>query len=169
MDCDRAVCFNCAVDMKGCKLHNTQAFDTLMDELKTDREGWARAQEECRRGSEQLCASIQADADAKKQGIDIEAAALQQQVRAACDERSSAIGAILLKREEREELVAGATVSADVAVKGSAAAAVDVSALRRVRAPIPPASRIQITCACGAALLMLLRNTAFGCRCVVAP
>ena len=139
MDCDRAVCFNCAVDMKGCKLHNTQAFDTLMDELKTDREGWARAQEECRRGSEQLCASIQADADAKIQAISSEAAALQQQVRAACDERASAIGAILLKREEREELVAAATVHPDVAVKGSAAAAVVVSALRRPKAPVPPA------------------------------
>ena len=147
MDCGRAVCFNCAVDMKGCKLHNTQAFDTLMDELKTDREGWARAQEECRRGSEQLCASIQADADAKKQAIDIEAAALQQQVRAACDERASAIGAILLKREEREELVAAATVHADVAVKGSAAAAVVASALRRVRAPIPPASAAEFRAA----------------------
>ena len=73
MDCKHGVCCNCAVDMKGCKLHNTQAFDTLMDELKTDREGWARAQEECRRGSEQLCASIQADADAKIQAISSEA------------------------------------------------------------------------------------------------
>ena len=139
MDCGRAVCFNCAVDSDVCKAHTTKAFDPLLHELKTDREGWARAQEECRRGSEQLCASIQADADAKKQAIDIEAAALQQQVRAACDERASAIGAILLKREEREELVAGASVHPDVAVKGSAAAAVVACALRRVRAPIPPA------------------------------
>ena len=103
------------------------------------------------------------------QALSSEAAAPQQQVRVACDERASAIGAIALKRFEWEELVAGAAAHPDVAVKGSAAAAVDVSALRRVRAPIPPASRIQITCACGAALLMLLRNTAFGCRCVVAP
>ena len=147
LDCDGGVCVLCAVDMKGCKLHNTQAFDTLMDELKTDREGWARAQEECRRGSEQLCASIQADADAKIQAISSEAAALQQQVRAACDERASAIGAILLKREEREELVAAATVHPDVAVKGSAAAAVVVSVLRRARAPIPPASAAEFRAA----------------------
>ena len=129
--------------------------------------GAARAQEECSRGAEQLCAAIQANADAKVQAVSSEAAAPQQQVRVARDERASAIGAIALKRFEWEELVAGAAAHPDVAVKGSAAAAVVVSALRRVRAPIPPASRIQITCACGAALLMLLRNTAFGCRCVV--
>ena len=176
MDCDRAVCFNCAVDSDVCKAHTTKAFDPLLQELKTDREGWARAQWECDEGAEQLCAAIEADGDTKvrvySQAVAAEVAQLQQQVRSAAAARSTAFGAILLKREEREELVAAATVHPDVAVKGSAAAAVVVSALRRVRAPIPPASRIQITCACCAALLMLLRflrNTALGCRCVVAP
>ena len=42
---------------------------TLLKELQTDREAWARAREECRRGGEQLCASIQADTDAKIQAI----------------------------------------------------------------------------------------------------
>jgi hypothetical protein len=138
--CNRGVCVLCAVDTDMCKAHTTKAFKPLLQELKADREGWARAQEECRRGSEQLCASIQADADAKKQAIDIEAAALQQQVRAAADERSATIGAIVLKREEREELVAAAAAHPDIAVKDSAAAAVVASALDRARAPIPPAS-----------------------------
>jgi hypothetical protein len=42
---------------------------TLLKELQTDREAWARAREECRRGGEQLCASIPADTDAKIQAI----------------------------------------------------------------------------------------------------
>ena len=139
MDCGRAVCFNCAVDSDVCKAHTTKAFDPLLHELKTDREGWARAQWECDEAAEQLCAAIQADGDTKVQAIAAEVAQLQQQVRSAAAARSTAFGAILLKREEREELVAGATVHADVAVKGSAAAAVVVSALRRPKAPVPPA------------------------------
>ena len=123
MGCEHGVCLLCAVDTKGCKTHATEAFDTLLEELQTDREAWARAQEECRRGGEQLCASIQADTDAKIQGITAEGLGLQQQVRAAAEERAAAIGAIVQKRLEREELVAGAAASPQVAVKGSAAAA----------------------------------------------
>ena len=83
LDCDRAVCFNCAVDSDVCKAHTTKAFDPLLQELKTDRQGWARAQEECDQGAEQLCTAIQADGDAKKQAIDAEVATLHQQVRCA--------------------------------------------------------------------------------------
>ena len=156
MDCGRAVCFNCAVDSDVCKAHTTKAFDPLLQELKTDREGWARAQWECDEGAEQLCAAIEADGDTKvrvySQAVAAEVAQLQQQVRSAAAARSTAFGAILLKREEREELVAGATVHADVAVKGSAAAAVVASALRRVRAPIPPASASQFRAAAAPAV-----------------
>jgi nucleoid-associated protein YgaU len=139
LDCDRAVCFICAVDSDFCKSHTTKAFKSLLQELKTDMEGWARAQEECRHSADELCARIQTDVEAKKQALDTEAAALHQQVRAACDKRAATFGAILLKRQEREELVAGAVACAEVAVKGSAAAAVVASALRRARADIPPA------------------------------
>ena len=79
-DCDHAVCVLCAVDVKRCKTHATEALDTLVAELEAEREEWAGAQEECRRGAEQLCLHIQADADAKKRTIDTEAAVLQQQV-----------------------------------------------------------------------------------------
>ena len=109
--------------------------------------GAARAQEECSRWAEQLCAAIQANADAKVQAVSSEAAAPQQQVRVARDERASAIGAIALKRFEWEELVAGAAAHPDVAVKGSAAAAVVVSALRRPKAPVPPASAAEFRAA----------------------
>jgi hypothetical protein len=51
--------------------------------------------------------SIQADADAKKQAITAEASALQQQVRCA----AAGQGAIVQKRMEQEELVAGAAAS----------------------------------------------------------
>ena len=64
VDCNCAVCFICAVDVDLCKSHSTKAFDPLIEELKTDREGWARAQRECGEGAEQLCAAIQADGDA---------------------------------------------------------------------------------------------------------
>jgi len=147
LDCNCAVCVLCAVDVDLCKSHSTKAFDPLIEELKTDREGWARTQEECRRGAVLLCAAIQADGDAKVQAIGAQVAALQQQVRAAADTRAAAIGAILLKRQEREELVAGAAVSPEVAVKGSAAAAVVASALGRARAPIPPASAAEFRAA----------------------
>lgn len=139
LDCDRAVCLICAVDSDFCKSHTTKAFKSLLQELKTDMDGWARAQEECARGADELCAQIQAELKAKKQALDTEAAALHQQVRASCDKRAATFGAILLKRREREELVAGAVACAEVAVKGSAAAAVVASALRRARADIPPA------------------------------
>ena len=137
-DCCRGVCTLCAVDTDMCKSHTTKAFKPLLEELKVDREAWARAQEECGRSAEQLCATIQADADAKIQAITAEASALQQQVRSAAAARSAALGAIVQKRVEREELVAGAAASPDVAVKDSAAAAVVASALHRVKAVIPP-------------------------------
>jgi hypothetical protein len=130
----------CAVDVKRCKAHGTEALDTVIEELKTDREAWSLAQEECRRGVEHVCLAIQADADAKKQAIDSEAAALQQQVRAAGAERAAALGAIVHKRQEREELVAGAAASPEVGVKGSPAAAVVLSALNRAKGAIAPAS-----------------------------
>jgi hypothetical protein len=79
-DCCRAVCVLCAVDMKQCKTHGTEALDTVIEELKMDREAWKRAQEECRRGAEEICLQIQADADAKMQRISGDAATLQQQV-----------------------------------------------------------------------------------------
>jgi hypothetical protein len=147
VDCNCAVCFICAVEVDLCKSHATKAFDPLIEELQTDREGWARAQRECGEGAEQLCAAIQADGDAKKQAIDTQVAALQQQVRSAAAARSTAIGAILLKRQEREELVAGAAASPEVAVKGSAAAAVVAAAIARAKAPIPPASAAEFRAA----------------------
>jgi hypothetical protein len=151
VDCNCAVCVLCAVDVDLCKSHATKAFDPLIEELKTDREGWARAQRECDEGAEQLCAAIQADGDTKirvyTQTIKAQVVQLQQQVRSAAAARSTAIGAILLKRQEREELVAGAAVSPQVAVKGSAAAAVVASALGRARAPIPPASAAEFRAA----------------------
>jgi len=147
VDCDCAVCVLCAVDVDLCKSHSTKAFKPLLNELQTDREGWARVQRECGEGAEQLCAVIQADGNAKKQAIDTQVAALQQQVRSAAAARCTALGAILLKRQEREELVAGAAASPQVAVKGSAAAAVVASALGRARAPIPPASAAEFRAA----------------------
>ena len=147
LDCGRGVCALCPADTDLCKAHTTKLFDPLLDELKTDREGWARAQRECDEGAEQLCAAIQADGDTKVQAIAAEVAQLQQQVRSAAAARSAAFGAILQKREEREELVAAATVHPDVAVKGSAAAAVVVSALRRPKAPVPPASAAEFRAA----------------------
>ncbi len=65
-----------------CKAHTTKALDSLIEDLKAEREEWAGAQEECRRGAEQLCLLIQADAYAKIQSISNESAALQQQVHA---------------------------------------------------------------------------------------
>jgi len=62
------------------------------------------------------------------------------QVRAAADERATALGAIVQKREEREELVAGAAASPQIAVKGSPATAVVACALNRAKGRIPPAS-----------------------------
>jgi hypothetical protein len=146
-DCCRGVCTLCAVDTDICKSHATKAFKPLLEELKVDREGWARAQEECARSAEQLCTAIQADADAKIHAITAEASALLQQVRSAAATRSAALGAIVQKRVEREELVAGAAVSPDVAVKDSAAAAVVASALDRAKASIPPASAAEFRAA----------------------
>ena len=146
-DCCRGVCTLCAVDIDVCKSHATKAFKPLLEELKADREGWARAQEECTRSAEQLCAAIQADADAKIHAITAEASELQQQVRCAAAARCAALGAIVQKRVEREELVAGAAASPDVAVKDSAAAAVVASALDRAKAAIPPASAAEFRAA----------------------
>ena len=61
-------------------------------------------------------------------------------MRAAADERAAALGAIVQKREEREELVAGAAASPQIAVKGSPATAVVACALNRAKGRIPPAS-----------------------------
>jgi hypothetical protein len=146
-DCCRGVCTLCAVDIDVCKSHATKAFKPLLEELQVDREGWARAQEECTRSAEQLCAAIQADADAKIHAITAEASELQQQVRCAAAARSAALGAIVQKRVEREELVAGAAASPDVAVKDSAAAALVASALDRAKAVIPPASAAEFRAA----------------------
>jgi hypothetical protein len=52
-DCCRGVCLLCAVDTKRCKVHGTEALDTLFDELRADREGWEHVEQECRRGGEQ--------------------------------------------------------------------------------------------------------------------
>ena len=145
--CRRGVCVLCAVDVKLCKAHATEAFDTLIAELQADREEWARAREECTRGAELLCAAIQADGDAKVQAICGQVAALQEQVRAAADERAAVLGAIVQKREEREELVAAAAASPEVAVKDSAAAAVVESALDRAKAAVPPASAAEFRAA----------------------
>jgi hypothetical protein len=139
-NCDRAVCTLCAIDIDICKPHDTKVIDDLLGNLKTEREEWAHACEECRRDAEQLCSAIQANADAKKQTIDTETAVLQQLVRAAADERAAALGAIVQKREEREELVAGAAASPQLAVKGSPASAIVASALNRAKYRVPSAS-----------------------------
>jgi ribosomal protein L13E len=139
-DCCRGVCTLCAVDTKRCKAHAVEALDALIEELQADGECWARAREECARSAQQLCATIQADANAKIQTIAAEAAVLQQEVQLAAAARSTALGAIVDKRRERVELVVGAAASPDVAVKGSAAAAVVAAALGRVKTHIPPAS-----------------------------
>jgi hypothetical protein len=160
-DCCRGVCILCAVDVDVCKSHRTKAFKPLLEELKVDREAWARAQEECNQGVEHLCAHIQADGDAKKQAIDAEVAALQQQARSAAASRSAVFGAIALKRREREELVAAAAASPDIAVKDSAAAAVVASAMDRAKGPIPPASAAEFSAALApAAAVGLLDVTA---------
>ena len=75
MGCDKAVCVICAGDSDLCKTHTTKALDTLIQELKADREEWAQVQKECRLVAEQLCLAIQADADGKIQCITREAAA----------------------------------------------------------------------------------------------
>ncbi len=146
-DCDYAVCVLCAVDSKKCKAHATEAFDTLLDELKADWQGWAFAQQECNRSAQQLCAAIQADGDAKKQAIDTQVAELQQQVRSAAAARSAALGAVVEKWQEREERVAGAAASSEVGRKGSPAAAVVSCAIRRAKAPVPPASAAEFVAA----------------------
>ena len=146
-ECCRGVCVLCAVDSDACKLHNTKAFKPLFEELKTEREGWARAQRGCNESAELLCASIQADGDAKKHAIDAQVSGLQQQVRIAAAARSSAIGAIMQRQRELEENVAGAAACPEVAVKGSAVAAVVAAALRRAKLPVPPASAAEFRAA----------------------
>ena len=145
--CRRGVCVLCAVDTDMCKAHATKVFEPLLEELKADREEWARAQLQCDAAAEQVCAAIQADGDAKVQAICGQVAALQEQVRAAADERAAVLGAIVQKREEREELVAAAAASPEVAVKDSAAAAVVESALDRAKAAVPPASAAEFRAA----------------------
>ena len=140
LDCGCAVCMTCTVDPSTCKKHATVALDNTMRELKTEIEQWSRAQEECRRSAEQLCATIQTDADAKKQVIDAEAALLKLQVLAASEGRAFTMGAIAQKRQLRQELVAAAVSSTDVGQKGSIAAAIVAITLGRTTAPVPPAS-----------------------------
>lgn len=146
-DCCRGVCVLCAVDSDACKLHSTKAFKPLFEELNTERDGWARAQRDCNESAELLCASIQADGDAKKHAIDAQVSALQQQVRTAAAARSSAIGAVMQRQRELEENVAGAAACPDVAIKGSAVAAIVAAALRRANLPVPPASAAQFCAA----------------------
>lgn len=149
-DCNRAICTICAVDSDICKPHTTKAFEPLFEELKVESEGWERAVRECNEEAEQLCAAIQADGNSKARvysdAISAQVARLQEQVRSAVAARSSALGAILQKRREREERVAGAAASLEIAVKGSSAAAVISSALHRAKAPVPPASAAQFLC-----------------------
>jgi hypothetical protein len=64
--CRRGVCVLCAVDTDMCKAHATKVFEPLLEELKADREEWARARLQCDAAAEQVCAAIQTDADAKK-------------------------------------------------------------------------------------------------------
>ena len=155
VNCNRAVCFMCAVDIDMCKSHDIKAFDPLIEELKTDIEGWARALRECNEAAELTCALIQADGDTKKrvyvQEIDKQVAALLQQVRSSSAARAAAIRAILQKRQAREELVTGAAVSPEVGVKGSGAAVAVAAAVGRVKAPIPPASAAEFRAAAATA------------------
>ena len=155
VNCNRAVCFMCAVDIDMCKSHDIKAFDPLIEELKTDIEGWARALRECNEAAELTCALIQADGDTKKrvyvQEIDKQVAALLQQVRSSSAARAAAIRAILQKRKAREELVTGAAASPEVGVMGSGAAVAVAAAVGRVKAPIPPASAVEFRAAAAAA------------------
>ena len=146
-NCCRMVCVCCAVDSDFCKLHVTKAYKSLMEELKADKEAWGRAQRECDDAAQQLCADIQADGDAKVQAILTQIASLQSTVRSIAAARSAAFGAIVQKREEREELVAGAAASPDVAVKGSPAACVIASALHRAKSAIPSSSAAEFRAA----------------------
>ena len=59
---------------------------------------------------------------------------------AAADERTASLGAIVHKREAREELVAGAAASPELAVKASPASLLVASALKRAKSRLPPAS-----------------------------
>ena len=140
LDCGCAVCVMCAVDTTTCKHHSTVAFASVLNGLTTEREEWVRAQQECRRSAAQLCDTIQADADAKKQAIDTETATLKMQVLAASEGRAFTMGAIAQKRQLRQELVAAAVSSTDVGQKGSIAAAIVAITLGRTTAPVPPAS-----------------------------
>jgi hypothetical protein len=139
-DCGHAVCVLCAVDSKKCKAHATEAFDTVIDELRQERLEWSSAAQECERCAEQLCGAIQADGDAKKLAIDTQIAALLQQVRSVAAARCSAMRDIAEKRQEREEEVAAAAAAPEVGCRGSAAAAAVLSAIHRAKAPVPPAS-----------------------------
>jgi len=151
-DCGHGVCVLCAVDCKRCKAHATEALDTMMEELRADKEGWVSAEEECNQCAVQVCAVIQADADNKKliysEAIDSQALALQKQVRSAAASRCSAMGAIVEKRQEREQAVVAAVASPDLAVKGSASAATVTAALDRVKAPVAPAAAVEYRAAC---------------------
>jgi len=136
-DCGHGICILCAVDAKRCKTHATEALDTLLEDLRRDRECWVQAHEDCRSSIEQLCVCIQADADSKKQAIDIEAAALLQKARTAVDERVTALAATAEKRQQREQLVAAAADSPELGLKGSAAAVTIAAAVNRFKALVP--------------------------------
>jgi hypothetical protein len=163
-DCRRGVCTLCVVDVDMCKNHSTKAFKPLLEELKVDREAWARAQEECTRSAEQLCAAIQVDGDAKTQAITAniaaEVAALQQQVCFAAAARSTDLGNIAQKRREQEELVARAVASPDLGVAGSSSAAVVACVLDRANVPIPPASAAEFRAAAAPAVGHVLVSVA---------
>ncbi len=142
MECRHGVCTICAVDSGICKPHKTFAFVSLIEDLKTDRESWERAQLECNEAAlEQLYAAIQADGDYKicayNQAIAAQVAKLKQQGRAAFEARSTAIGAIVQRQKERQKRVAVASASPDVAVKGSADSAAVVAAVERVKRHVP--------------------------------
>ena len=142
MECRHGICTICAVDSGICKSHQTFAFVSLIEELKTDRESWDRAQLECNEAAlQQLCAAIQADGDHKtrayNQAVAAQVAKLKQQARAAFEARSTAIGAIVQRQKQRQERVVIASAAPDVAVKGSADAAAVVAAVERMKMHVP--------------------------------
>jgi hypothetical protein len=115
---------------------------SLIEELKTDRESWERAQLECNEAAlQQLCAAIQADGDHKtrayNQAVAAQVAKLKQQARAAFEARSTVIGAIVQRQKQRQERVVIASAAPDVAVKGSADAAAVVAAVERMKMHVP--------------------------------
>ena len=142
VECCQGVCTICAVDSGLCKPHKTFAFVSLIEELKTERESWERAQLECNEVAlEQLCAAIQADGDYKirsyNQAIAAQVAKLKQQGKAAFEGRSTIVQAIVQRQKEQQERIVAATASPDVAVKGSSDAAAVFAAVERMKMHVP--------------------------------